>query len=192
MTREELEQLCAAYSLGTLDDKDQELLEEHSKKDGPALQESLSKFGGVVTRLLFEAEPVAPRPELKKTILEQVKAESEKEEDKREQSPFFFLKADEGTWQSVGEGVTARVLFEDTKRKITTMLVRMAAGSTFPGHSHGGPEELYVLEGDCNCAGELLGSGDYHRAESHSKHGITSTIDGCLMLVISPEIEIIE
>ena len=107
-----------------------------------------------------------------------------------EKGSFFFMKADEGKWGSVADGITAKTLFEDTERKITTMLVRMAAGSTFPGHAHGGSEELYMLEGDCLCAGELLHVGDFHRAEGGSDHGVTSTVNGCTMLVISPKITV--
>ncbi|MFQ5641416.1 MAG: cupin domain-containing protein [bacterium] len=190
MNREQIEQLCVGYVLGTLGEKERDLVEKHLKDE--AFQEVLSQFGSVASDLLFEAEPVAPRPELKKSILERVQAEAQKEGERDtssvEENPFYFLKADEGTWNEVSEGVTTKNLFEDTERKITTMLVRMAADSKFAAHAHGGPEELYILEGDCLCAGELLGPGDYHRAESGSEHGMTSTKNGCLMLVISPEL----
>ena len=72
------------------------------------------------------------------------------------------------------------------------MLLRMEAGSTFPGHAHHGPEELYMLEGDCLCEGETLGPGDYHRVAGGSDHGLTSTVNGCLMFISAPEIEVFE
>jgi anti-sigma factor ChrR (cupin superfamily) len=59
----------------------------------------------------------------------------------------------------------------------------MVAGSTAPGHHHDHIEELYVLEGDCYCAGQCLHAGDYHRAEGGSTHGATFTEHGCLMIV---------
>jgi anti-sigma factor ChrR (cupin superfamily) len=98
---------------------------------------------------------------------------------------------DEGQWRELAPGVAAKILFADLQHQRTTMLVRMTAGSQFAGHRHGGAEELFVLEGDCLCQGQSLHAGDYHRAAGGTRHGVTSTENGCLMLVISPEIEVV-
>ncbi len=66
-----------------------------------------------------------------------------------------------------------------------TMLVRLAPGGTIARHRHAQIEELYVMEGSCICAGELLEPGDYHRAEAGSVHPVTYGELGCLALVIT-------
>jgi len=55
----------------------------------------------------------------------------------------------------------------DSAQQRVTALVRMEPGSQ--------SEELYVLEGSCDCGGRLLRQGDYHRAEAGSIHLDTHT-----------------
>ena len=63
----------------------------------------------------------------------------------------------------------------------------MAAGSSYPGHLHGGVEECLVLEGDLQVEGEELRAGDYQRAEASSQHGTQWTKNGCLLLIVSSQ-----
>ena len=65
------------------------------------------------------------------------------------------------------------------------MLVRMAPGSSWPPHRHAGPEECYVLEGDIDVGGTRMTAGSYQRVTAGSEHPRQSTIDGCLLLLIS-------
>lgn len=188
MSIEKPEAIVPAYTLGALDHGERASIEKHLQENKAEYQESFQAFGKVVSKLLFGAKPVAPRQQLKDKILSRIKNETAPIDG----NPFFFLKADKGTWESLGKGVIAKLLFKDTVRRTTTMLMRMEAGSVIPGHPHHGAEELFLLEGDCLCAGEVLHPGDYHRAERHSKHGVTSTEHGCLMLVISPDLDIFE
>jgi len=65
------------------------------------------------------------------------------------------------------------------------MMVRMAAGTSWPAHIHAGPEECYVLAGDLR-VGELhMHAGDFQRAEAGSRHGVQSTEGGCTLLLVS-------
>ncbi len=187
MKQERLEQLICEYVMGTIARPEREELEAYLAQH-PKERKRLAEAGVVATHLLFAAEPVPPRPEVKETIRAKIAPRKKRAAEVKPQSPFFFLKADEGAWQTIRHGVTAKVLFADQKRNVTTMLVRMEPGTVFPNHTHGGPEELYVLEGDCVCLGVELGPGDYHRAAEGTEHGETSTREGCLMLVISPEL----
>jgi quercetin dioxygenase-like cupin family protein len=96
-----------------------------------------------------------------------------------------FIKASEGTWWTVAQGVTAKVFsFDPASRRITTLL-RFAPGTSYSSHRHAEAEELFVLEGGCSIAGREMTVGDYHRAEAGTEHYDTSTDDGCLLLVIS-------
>ena len=81
--------------------------------------------------------------------------------------------------------MTARRLFVDDTSGRVTMMVRMAAGTSYPSHRHGGFEECFVLEGDLQVGSEMLHAGDYQRASAGSVHGVQSTERGCLLLLSS-------
>jgi anti-sigma factor ChrR (cupin superfamily) len=81
-------------------------------------------------------------------------------------------------------GVRYTTLGRDPGNRTELMLVTMEPGSLVDEHDHPGVEELYLLAGDCECAGRILGPGDFHRARATSHHGVTRTRRGCRMLVI--------
>ncbi len=194
MKHEKFEERCAAYSLGILEEKDQRGFEQHLRQGCSACEANLKELRNLVNSLTLLAEPVNPRADIKDKILRDAARQTRARQNGRhigEQKPFLFIRKNAGDWQTVASGVAAKILYADAGRGVTTMLVRMAPGSTFASHTHHGAEELYMLEGECLCQGERLYAGDYHRAESGSTHGVTSTENGCLMLVISPEIEIV-
>ncbi|MFQ5633002.1 MAG: cupin domain-containing protein, partial [bacterium] len=151
MSKEKPEAIVPAYTLGALDNGEHAAIEKHLQENKAEYRESIQAFGKVVSKLLFGVKPVAPRPQVKDNILSRIKEDTASIEG----NPFFFLKADEGAWESLGEGVIAKILFKDAVRQTTTMLMRMEAGSVIPGHTHHGAEELFLLEGDCLCAGEI-------------------------------------
>jgi len=89
-------------------------------------------------------------------------------------------------WEPTGvAGVTAKRLFVDPANDRVTLLVRMAPGISYPSHRHGGPEECYLLEGDLDDGEVSMRAGDYLRREGGSIHGMHSTKEGCLMLIVS-------
>jgi anti-sigma factor ChrR (cupin superfamily) len=89
-------------------------------------------------------------------------------------------------WESTGvEGIDIRRLFIDKDRNQMTALVRMAAGTSYPRHIHDTAEECLVLEGDLRAGDFQFREGDYHRMSAGSQHGVQSTDNGCLLLIIS-------
>jgi len=93
-----------------------------------------------------------------------------------------------GAWEATGvEGVEVKRLFVDAGRGYVTMLVRMAAGSTYPSHRHAGYEECYVLQGDLSVGDTVLQAGDYQRAKGGSVHTIQSTKNGCTLFIVSSQ-----
>lgn len=66
-----------------------------------------------------------------------------------------------------------------------TFLARMAPGSSYPSHRHGGPEECYVLKGDLDVGHRKMRAGDFERAEPGSVHARETTEEGCLLLIVS-------
>lgn len=100
---------------------------------------------------------------------------------------LFLARGNERAWEPTGVvGIEAQRLFLDPAADRVTMLVRMAPGTSYPAHVHGGPEECYVLEGDLSVGDELeMRAGDYQRAEAGSTHPVQSTRGGCLLLLTS-------
>jgi anti-sigma factor ChrR (cupin superfamily) len=74
-------------------------------------------------------------------------------------------------------------LFVDDQQQCVTSLVRMEAGTHFPAHRHGGPEEVLLLSGDLVVEGQRMKPGDYCRAETASIRGESYTPSGCLFLL---------
>ena len=78
-----------------------------------------------------------------------------------------------------------RQLFVDRKQRSATMLIRMDAGASYPGHRHGGLEECYVLEGDLHHDDRVMRAGDFEVVSEGSRHGRQWTEGGCLLLIRS-------
>jgi quercetin dioxygenase-like cupin family protein len=83
-------------------------------------------------------------------------------------------------------GIEVRRLFVDRAAGRTTMMVRMAPGTSYPAHRHGGFEECFVLEGTLH-VGEsvLMRRGDYQAQTEDSVHPVQWTDDGCVLLISS-------
>ncbi len=98
---------------------------------------------------------------------------------------WIVRRADADAWEPTAiPGIDVRPLSVSIERRHATMLVRMAPGTAYPGHRHGGPEECYVLSGDLQVGDELeLKTGDFQRAESGSVHAVQSTRGGCTLLI---------
>lgn len=89
-------------------------------------------------------------------------------------------------WQATAvAGIEMRRLFVDPATKRVTLLARMAAGTAYPAHEHVGPEECFVLQGDLRVGNVHMREGDYQHAETGSRHGLQSTDEGCLLLIVS-------
>ena len=184
MTHAEFEELAAAYSLGALSEEEKQKLKSLLSEATEEEKQLLADFDSVATLLGLSAESVVPRPQVKDRLLDMVKREATPASDSQMRG-FTTVFANEGHWKLLAKGISAKILYKDTQHDASTMLLRMEAGSQLEGHPHAMMEELYMLEGDCLCAGKVLKAGDYHRAAPNTTHEITSTRQGCLMLIIS-------
>ena len=98
-----------------------------------------------------------------------------------------LVEQNQGGFEPTGiAGIEVRRLFVDTAADRATMLVRMAPGSSYPAHRHGGAEECFVLQGDLRVGLDTrMRVGDYQRADEGSEHPEQSTEAGCLLLIVS-------
>jgi quercetin dioxygenase-like cupin family protein len=93
------------------------------------------------------------------------------------------LRADEGEWLALDSHVRIRVLTRDVAAGTQTVLMRVTAGGSIPGHRHLQEEEFIVLEGECHIGGHRLGTGDVHIASAGSWHDDITTRTGVLVMV---------
>ncbi len=94
--------------------------------------------------------------------------------------------ATDGPWEKTAiAGIDVRRLFVDRAAGRVTMLVRMAAGTTYPRHRHGGAEECFVISGDLRHGERVMNAGDFEVVHEGSIHEVQSTATGCVLLIRS-------
>ncbi len=92
------------------------------------------------------------------------------------------VRADAVPWQPVAPGVERKVLFE-TDTTLSSLL-RLAAGTTVPGHLHPIHEECLVLEGTLKIGQDLvLHPGDFHVGLQGVAHADASTDTGAVVFL---------
>lgn len=101
---------------------------------------------------------------------------------------MYAVAGDAGGWEPTGiDGIEVKRLAADPARRSATMLVRMAAGTSYPAHRHGGVEECLVLAGDLQVGERELKAGDFQRCQTDSVHPVQSTRGGCLLFISSSQ-----
>jgi anti-sigma factor ChrR (cupin superfamily) len=187
----EMTDVAALYALGALSQHEARSFEEHLGEGCDICQAELESFEQTVRAVAFgiaEAEPPARvRAELLAKVSKSVAEQTGESVPTGDLGQFVSILASEGKWRELREGVLLKKLHVDQATGIATSLVRMLPGTALPCHQHLGVEQFFVIEGDCNVAGQRLTSGDYHRAEAGSIHETTYTVDGTLFLLIAPE-----
>ena len=182
--------VAVLYALGALSQHEARSFEEHLADGCDLCRAELESFDLTVTALAFSAPEEQPPDRVRAALLARV-GQSVPEQTvgpaQTDIGPFVSILASENTWRELREGVLLKKLHVDPATGIATSLVRMMPGTALPVHQHIGVEQFFVIEGDCNVAGQRLTSGDYHRAEAGSTHESTYTVDGTLFLLIAPE-----
>ena len=124
-------------------------------------------------------EPVAPPPAIKAQLLAAVRGIPQ---------DSTLLRAVEGRWTEVNDGVRVKTLSFDRDRNTFTLLMVLDPGSTLPEHTHKGDEQTFVVRGSCRIGGLSLRVGDFHTAGAGSQHGTVVSDEGCeLLLVVDKE-----
>jgi quercetin dioxygenase-like cupin family protein len=107
-----------------------------------------------------------------------------REPDAEREDSFRFLRSARFE-RTATPGIEVRRLALDAANDRVTIEVRMAPGSSYPAHRHGGVEECYVLEGDLDVGGVEMRAGDFQRVERGSVHPVQRTRKGCRLLIVS-------
>ena len=180
----QMTELAAAYALGVLTQHEMRAFEEHLAEGCQICGAEVESFELTTNALGFAACEAEPPESLRADLL--MRLNGVERLAPRSQG-FVSIRASEGQWHEVQAGVMLKQLYVDHENGIATSLVKMLPGTSLPPHSHAGPEQFYVLEGDCHVRGQRLGPGDYHRAEAGSIHESTYTVDGTMFLLVAPE-----
>jgi anti-sigma factor ChrR (cupin superfamily) len=91
----------------------------------------------------------------------------------------------EPEWEQVAPGIQCKLLATDTERHRVSMLVRLAPGASYPAHTHAGPEELHLLEGELWIDGRKLVPGDYNYGAPGGGDDSVWSETGCTCVLIT-------
>ncbi len=193
MGHEELTDLireqAALYALGLLDSGSERLFEEHLQSGCAVCAAEVRAATQTAALLPFSLPQHDPPPRLRKKLLAQIEPPSGPQIWKQWRPDLLggihVVRGQAEDWQNVAEGITAKQLYADPERDTVTMLIRMEPGSAYPAHRHGGPEQCFVIEGDVEVGDLVLHAGDYQCAAGESVHQITTTKNGCTLLIVS-------
>ena len=91
-------------------------------------------------------------------------------------------------WEQVAPGIECKLLATDAETQRVSMLVRLAPGASYPAHTHAGPEELHLLDGELWIDERQLFPGDYnYGAPGAGDEGVWSETGCPCLLVTSTE-----
>jgi anti-sigma factor ChrR (cupin superfamily) len=180
-------ELAPMYALDLLD-PDERLWVESQVLECPDLAEELASYQAAVGVIPYSAPTMPMAANLKDRLfdrlgLEPVEAVPEAPPESQPNLKMFAIRAGDLDWQPRRiEGVQAVVLFRDEVSRTHHLLVKAAAGVTYPFHQHEGIEEIYMLEGELIIDDEVYLAGDYIRSYPNSIHA-PSTTTGCMFLI---------
>lgn len=198
-TEEERALQAALYTLGALPESAARAFRRHLESGCASCQAEVSSYQGVVEKLGFSAPRVAPPAGLRDRLFAELAKSSApkaapspakaagREGAKTALGRSLTIRANEGKWVEMWDGVFVKRLFTDKDKGTVTTLFKLLPGASIPQHRHLAAEECLVLEGDYHINGEVLGAGDYHCALPDSVDESLYTVGGAMFLLVSPE-----
>jgi quercetin dioxygenase-like cupin family protein len=177
-------ELAPLYALDLLDTEER-LWIEAQVLECPDLVEELASYQTAVGLLPYSAPIVPMAADLKDRLFDKLGLDPiESVLEAPSIAPqMFAIKAEEMQWKPHRmEGVKVVLLSVDEVNRMRSLLVKVAAGITYPLHQHRGLEEIYMLEGELVIDEEVYLAGDYIRSYPNSIHA-PSTSTGCMFLI---------
>jgi quercetin dioxygenase-like cupin family protein len=175
-------ELAPLYALDLLD-LEERLWVESQVLECPDLAEELAGYQDAVGLLPYAAPPMPMAADLKHRLFDRLGLAATETEAISPDPAMFAIRAGDRQWQPHRmAGVEVAVLFNDTVSRMRSLVVKVAAGVTYPLHQHHGIEEIYMLDGELDLLGETYLAGDYIRSHPNSRHA-PSTNTGCMFLI---------
>ena len=97
----------------------------------------------------------------------------------------------EPEWEEVAPGIECKLLATDEERHRVSMLVRLAPGASYPGHTHAGVEELHLLDGELWIDERKLFPGDYNYGAPGAGDERVWSETGCTCVLITSTTDIL-
>jgi hypothetical protein len=91
----------------------------------------------------------------------------------------------EPEWEQVAPGIECKLLATDAERHRVSMLVRLAPGASYPGHTHAGVEELHLLDGELWIDERKLFPGDHNYAQPGTGDERVWSETGCTCVLVT-------
>lgn len=188
---DEMSEMAALYALDALTQREARAFEEHLAEGCAVCRAELEAFEQTANSIGLAAGEAEPSGSVRDKLITAISNEdrnnnNETRSTKSEQRPFVSIRATDGEWVKIEEGIFIKPLFNDHANGLATTLVKMMPGTALPPHQHNCVEQFFILEGDCTVRGEVLGPGDYHRASVGTIHESTSTEHGTVLLLVTP------
>jgi anti-sigma factor ChrR (cupin superfamily) len=178
---------AALYALGAHSQHEARAFEEHLAEGCADCAAEADSFHSVVSALAFAAPELEPRPSAREKLLARLAHTAKPANPKVDVASFLTIRAGEGQWQAVCEGITVKTLFVDEQTGTVTSLFRFQPGAHTPRHFHAGVEQCLIIEGDFHANDEVFGPGDFTCAMAGSVHETTYTENGALVLIVANE-----
>jgi anti-sigma factor ChrR (cupin superfamily) len=97
----------------------------------------------------------------------------------------------EPEWEQVAPGIECKLLATDTERYRVSMLVRLAPGASYPGHTHAGIEELHLFDGELWIDDRKLSPGDYNYGARGTGDDRVWSETGCTCVLITSLMDVL-
>ena len=158
-------ELAPLYALDLLD-LEERLWVEAQVLECPDLAEELAGYQTAVGTIPYTAPIVPMAAEIKDRLFNRLGLDPVESVPKPSPAlipdpKMFAIKAENMQWKPHRmEGVEVVVLFIDEINRMRNLLVKAAAGVTYPLHQHHGIEEIYMLEGELVINDEVYLAGD--------------------------------
>ena len=91
----------------------------------------------------------------------------------------------EPVWEQVAPGIECKLLATDTEQYRVSMLVRLAPGGEYPGHTHTVGEELHLLDGELWIDERKLCPGDYNLGKPGGSDKRVWSETGCTCVLVT-------
>jgi anti-sigma factor ChrR (cupin superfamily) len=121
-----------------------------------------------------------PEPSLQERLARRIA-----EETGTEPAPVPAPQWREPEWEEVAPGISCKLLAQDERNGMVSMLVRLVPGGEYPAHTHAGVEELHLLEGELWIDERKLFPGDYNRAEPGTGDKRVWSETGCTCVLVT-------
>lgn len=182
MSSDETDLLVAEYVLGTLDPEERNQLERRLDQETD-LQAVLAKWERRLGALSDSVEEAAVSDGLWAGIEASIETPAQDPVTETAPAGFLTVRAEEGQWVALLDGVEKKLLFQDSAEGVEAFLIRIAPKTSLPEHGHKSIEECMVLEGDVLLAGQQLRAGDFQAAFPGVMHQDVYSESGCLLYV---------